>query len=481
MARHHDEGGATRREFLTRTAAAASAAAVLGPVVKGETIRTGPIPAARPRMPIGDGEQIRIGVIGPGGMGTGHINALLRQGTWTVTTPPAPPAEGADPDAPPAEPTEERFNAARNQQGGVAPPEGKENLAVVAVCDVSDKRAENARALCEEHQGIGVDRYRNHEDLLARDDIHAVLIATPEHWHGKHAEDAILAGKDVYVEKPMTLRLDQALRLYEVVKRQPERIVQVGRQYTMLPKYHAARDLIADGAIGHPTLSQTSYCRNSKTGEWLYYAIDPEWDPNTNLDWERWCGVFGPDPWDPEVYARWRRYRKWSTGIIGDLLVHKMTPMLMALDVGWPTRVVAAGGHYIDKVMENHDQVMLTIEFEKEHTMIVAGSTCNEVGFEDLIRGHMANIYLGGRHCVLRPERIFTDDVDEQTVECPDIGDPQDALRMNWLKCIRTREPNMSTVELGTKVMVAVDLATRSMWDGGAYRFDPATMTVTRA
>ena len=87
-----------------------------------------------------------------------------------------------------------------------------------------------------------------------------------------------------------------------------------------------------------------------------------------------------------DVYARWRRYRRYSTGIIGDLLVHRISPLAMALDLGWPTRVVASGGHYVDTAMENHDQVLLTVEFEKGHTMVIAGSTSNETGLEILTK-----------------------------------------------------------------------------------------------
>jgi predicted dehydrogenase len=198
------------------------------------------------------------------------------------------------------------------------------------------------------------------------------------------------------------------------------------------------------------------------------------------LDWDAWCGPSGPAEFDTEVYHRWRRYKRYSTGIIGDLLVHMMTPMVNAVDAGWPVRVTATGGHYIDKAMENHDQVNLTVQFEKEHTLVVAGSTCNEQGLETMIRGHQANLYLGSNNCVLRPERLFADDIDEQTIQCDEV-EPQDELRVDWLRSIRTRNLNASPVELGAKIMVIVELATRSMWEGSAFTFDPATLTASRA
>jgi hypothetical protein len=129
--------------------------------------------------------------------------------------------------------------------------------------------------------------------------------------------------------------------------------------------------------------------------------------------------------------------------------------------------------------MENHDNVFLTIEFEKEHTMVVAGSTCNEQGLEVLIRGHEANLYLGGNDCVLRPERLFADDIDERTVKGAEL-DTQDALRLDWLRCVRTRDQVASPVEFGTRHMVIVDLATRSLWEGGAYTFDPKSLKAAR-
>jgi len=426
----------SRRDFLRTSAGVAAALTV---PVDELLADPRPVPRALPHTPLRPDEPVRIGVIGTGGMGTGHLESFV-----------------------------------------TAAKEGRANVKVVALADVCQPRLMEARKKAEAVQGPGIDTYTHYSDLLARKDIQGVLIASPEHWHARMAEDAILAGKDVYVEKPMTLRLKDALRLRRVVEENPTAIAIVGTQFVMSPSTVEAKKLIAEGTIGKAVWSQTSYCRNSKDGEWLYYGIDPAWQPGVNLDWDAWCGPLGKAPWDAAVYARWRRYRRYSTGIIGDLLVHKITPLLFAMDLGWPTRVVAAGGHYVDKVMENHDQVNLTIQFEKEHTMIVAGSTANERGLETLIRGHKANLYLDGRTTKLVPEQLFANEVDERTVTGEDHGDDQDALRLRWLECIRTREPSPSPVDLGAKVMVIVDLATRSMWEGGAFEFDPQSQKVRK-
>lgn len=454
MSERHDdsqqiesEHNLSRRHFLTTTAATASAGIVLGSLGTTAAARIDEIkgsefvaPKSKPRVALKDADPIRMGVIGTGGMGTGHCDAFMS------------------------------LNAA-----------GREKVQIVALADVCQPRLDHALQKCESGQQMKVDAYRDYRKLLDRNDVHAVLIASPEHWHSKHAIDSIAAGKDVYLEKPMTLNLDDAVQLHKCMAANPDMILQVGTQMMQLPKYKAAKKVLADGMVGKACWSQTSYCRNSKDGEWLYYAIDPAWEPGKNLDWEEWCGPLGKMKWDPALYARWRRYRKTSTGIIGDLLVHVMTPLCYALDMGWPTRVTASGGHYVDKAMENHDQVNLTVEFEKDHTLVVAGSTCNENGLEILVRGHEGTLYLGGTSPVFRPERLFADEREESTIQCEDIGNDQDVHRLAWMQCIRTRQQPEGNVEMGTKIMVIVDLATRSMWEGSAFTFDPKTMKAKKA
>jgi predicted dehydrogenase len=433
----------SRRHFLAGSAATLGAAALLGKIAAAQTQVTAASGAPSP-LPA-DAKKLRIGVIGLGGaggcaMGLGHCNSLI----------------------------------SLNKKG-------REKVEVAAICDLNTIHLDRAKKEIDKDQGGSVKTYATHTDLLADKSLDGVVVAVPEHWHSGVAIDAINAGRDTYLEKPMCLNLEHALMLYKYADAHPEVIVQVGTQQTRLPKYHAAKKLIADGAIGVPTFSQTSYCRNSKDGEW-HYTINPEWKPGVNLDWDLWCKPFGATlPWDPKVYYQWRRYRKTSTGIIGDLLVHVMTPMMMATNQGWPVRVSATGAHFVDKAMENHDNINIVAQFENGHQMFVCGSTCNNSGVETMIRGHKGNIFLGGRNCELRPEAPFDTEVDPMKVECPDIGDDQDAHRVGFLHSIRTREKPDSSVELGLKVMVIVDLATRSMWEGGAFTFDPKTMKSAKA
>ncbi|MHC5064769.1 MAG: Gfo/Idh/MocA family protein [Planctomycetota bacterium] len=425
----------TRRDFLSKTAAVT----VGGSLLASCSGVSKHVPKAAQRTPLGANEPIKMGMIGLGGMGGGHLRSAMQQSKDGIT-----------------------------------------NVQVVALAEVAQPRLENALEQARTQGAeITVDGYADYKQLLERDDIHCVLIASPEHWHAQMTVDAIAAGKDVYLEKPMTLRLDDAIWLKETVEANPDMLVQVGTQYMMRKKYHRARELIKSGTVGHPVTSQTSYCRNSKNGEWLY-GIDENLQPGENLDWEAWCGPLGVRDWDTEIFHRWRRYKEYSTGIIGDLLVHQMTPLMYATDAGWPVRVSASGGHFIDKAMENHDQVTITVDFENDHSMVVTGSTCNERGLVEMIRGHKANILLGSNNCVMQPERIFVDDIEAETIECERINE-QPALRLDWLNSVRSREPNFSQVAHATKVMVIVDLATRSLWEGKAFTFDPRTMNAAPA
>ncbi|QDU84154.1 putative oxidoreductase YvaA [Planctomycetes bacterium Pla163] len=388
------------------------------------------------RAPLRPGQPIQVGVVGFGHMGGGHTDGLLR-----------------------------------------ARDAGDAKLDVVAVAEVCEPRREKGLALLRERQpGVEVTGHVDYLELYERPDIHAVLIATPEHWHATHAVHAIEYGKDVYVEKPMTLELEEAFWLAHVA-RSSDSIVQVGTQWLMHPRFVQARKIVAEGSLGVCLSSLIAFGRNSREGEWLY-EIDESLEPGPRLDWERWCGPLGPRAWDTEIYHRWRRYREYSTGIIGDILSHLIAPLLLAVDEGLPVRVTAQGSHMVDTAMENHDQIVGHIEFESGHVMTVIGSTCNDRGTPWMIRGNRADLLLGHGSAEVVPQAAWSDLDDEPRKYDRPAKDIQQQLRLDWLRSVRTRRPNRSNVELGLAHMIVVDLMTRSVWSGRAWRFDPVTSRV---
>ena len=202
------------RRTLLRTSAAAAATAGLSMAKDDDRV----VPSAPEKSPIPDDRPIRVGFIGLGGMGNGHLGNLLGQ--------------------------------VKN---------GEVNAEVVAIGEVQKFRRENAvKKATEQQNGVEVTGHIDYREILARPDVDCVLIATPEHWHAQMSVDAIGAGKDVYVEKPMTLRLEDALWMQRTMEKNPHMRLQVGTQYMMWGRYRAGKGLIADGAIGHPTFSQTS-------------------------------------------------------------------------------------------------------------------------------------------------------------------------------------------------------------------------------
>jgi predicted dehydrogenase len=238
--------------------------------------------------------------------------------------------------------TDKRVGLATIGIGGQGTSDTKAALKVpgvelVGVADVYDGRLVRAREVfC-----TPLATTRDYKEVLARPDVDAVIVATPDHWHAAIAAEAMAAGKDVYVEKPMVHSVDEGLLLVEA-QRKTGRMLQVGSQRVSSILYHKAKELLASGAIGELNLVEAWWNRNSAIGAWQY-SIPPDASPQT-IDWDRFLGPAPKRPFEPIRLFRWRNYDDYGTGVAGDLFVHLFSGMHVVTGAIGPTRVMATGG-----------------------------------------------------------------------------------------------------------------------------------------
>jgi predicted dehydrogenase len=356
---------------------------------------------------------------------------------------------------------------------------GNNNIQVIAACDVYAPRRERAK---KEIGDAGVANpiiETDYRKILDNKDIDAVVVATPEHWHAQIAMHAMEAGKHVYCEKPMTRYADEAFQIVDTQKR-TKKIFQLGIQFASDKKYHDVGDFIRSGKIGPLVAGQSSYCRNAGTkGEWNY-DIDKGAGPD-NLDWDLWLGSAPKRKWDDESKSRFFRYRKYwdySSGILGDLMPHRMGPFIIASgNPEYPLRVASLGNRKVSLDREVDDYVQVVAEFPSGWTMSFSGSTVNEQGVPDLFRGLNASIYFTGDTATVKPELHYAEEM-EETLISRESANYLELHHADWFNAIRTGAVNLCTAELGAKIQVILALAEMSSRNNRMMLFDEATRTI---
>src|ERR1700720_1552826 len=207
----------------------------------------------------------------------------------------------------------------------------------VAACDLYDGR----HTLAREIAGPKIKITRRYQDLLDNKEIDCIIAAVPDHWHKQVVVDTVNAGKDIYCEKPMSHSAEDGIAMVAAAKK-TGRIVQIGSQRVSSVICTKAKELLAKGIIGELNLAEASLGRNDPTGAWEY---PPPADLSLEtLDWDTWQGSVAKRDFDPKLFARWRCWKEYGTGVAGDLLVHLVSGMNYML--GWnepPKRAMALG------------------------------------------------------------------------------------------------------------------------------------------
>jgi predicted dehydrogenase len=276
------------------------------------------------------------------------------------------------------------------------------NVVLNGVCDIFETYGRMAREAganiyregSDGKMGLSPKRYHHYLDLINAEDIDAVIIATPDHWHGPMTIAVANAGKHVYVEKPMTWSLEET---YEVRKAVQENnvVFQLGHQGRQTESYFKAKEAVDKGLLGKITLIEVTTNRNDPNGAWVY-PIHEDANPNT-IDWQQFIGQAPDHPFSLERFFRWRCWWDYSTGLSGDLLTHEFDAINQILGLGIPHAAVSSGGIYYFKDGRTVPDVLHTVyEYPRQDlSMVYSATLANNRKRGRVIMGHDASMELG--------------------------------------------------------------------------------------
>ncbi len=403
---------------------------------------------------------------------------------------------------------EELFGASMNSQIGQADL----NIEYRGICEINNLRLERGLAVA----GSKARAYKNYLDLLDSDDIDAVIIATPDHWHAQMAMDAALKGKHIYLEKCMTRTVEEASSLRDTVK-QSAVVFQLGHQGRQRDLNHKARDLIDNGTLGTLTLIETTTNRNDPHQGWT--TEEDERLSKDSVDWDKFQGPEAKkQPFSPERYFGWRNYWDYGTGMSGDLLSNEFDVINSILDLGIPESAMATGGLYYHlDGREVPDVFHAAFEYpERALTLLYSGTLASGIPRGTLFMGNDATLELG---------RILSVWVDKQSAKYKSriesgIIDPSSPLvnylkpldsvdavssatskyfadrgldmtysggravnttylhLAEWLHCIRSGGITSCNIDRGFEEAITSHMATLSYQEGRKVRWNPETETI---
>ena len=344
-------------------------------------------------------------------------------------------------------------------------------LRVAAICDVYEPNLEKAVSTASKTTGTRPKIYRNYKELLADKDIQAVLIATPEHWHAQMVLDALAAGKDVYVEKPLCHTPEEGAQLVEA-ERHTKQIVQVGMQRRSYDLYLDGAKLVASGALGNVRMVRSWWLNNYVgNGGARTAKLDGP------LDWEQWQGpVKRRIPPDPFIFRNWRNIAEYAGGIVTDQGAHVFDGIHLLMNASYPLAVTAAAGRPHRAGYDTPESVVVTAEYPED---FIGVFSINYAAMRYLLRndqmnqldGDQARMDIGREEC-----KVYKQGAEDIAAIAKKsekgFGWATDLHVQNFLECVRTRKTPTATMRLAFQAVIVTQLGNLSLKNGRRMKWN---------
>ena len=355
------------------------------------------------------------------------------------------------------------------------------NIEIAAVCDIWRQKREKAAADTKEFTGREPKQVAHYAEALADKDIDVVVIATPDHQHCTMLIDAIKAGKDVYVEKPLAMNMRELIRAYDTVKRS-DRIVQVGTQMRSYPRSAGARRIVTSGQLGK--ILKVEQVRNGYKPYWMSYggaAYQEQAPTEADVDWKAFLMHARNRPFDATMYQNWYGFRDFSRGPHTNLMVHFIDMVHFVTGAATPRRAVALGGTFRWKdAYDAPDSVEVALEYPEGFLVrycTVFGNGANNYARWFGTRGVLDAMSLSPRaKWMVTGEGSGEPDKITEPFEVPES--PAVHHMKNFLDCVRTRRQPIAPIEAGFNHSVAVIMADEALVTGRRMVYDPARREV---
>ncbi len=359
----------------------------------------------------------------------------------------------------------------RQGQGNLGNAMAQPSVEVASICDVYQPNLEKAVAISARGGRQAAKGVKDFREVLADKSVDAVCIATPDHWHAYMTVEACKAGKDVYVEKPICVAVDEGRKMVEAARKY-NRVVQVGTQQRSGVHFQKATELVKQGGIGKVTFCRTfNYGNGSPEG----IGNPPDTAPPTDLDWNMWLGPapereynknrFGVDP---NAFSHFRWFWDYAGGMMTDWGIHVLDIVQMAFDETPPKAITALGGKYLIRDnRETPDTMQVTYEYPYgmlatyENRMFNGNSLFGKT-YGTIFYGDKGTLFVDRAGYTIWPEK--GSGLQEVTVQSSN-NHGRDHWA-NFISCIRTRQKPVSDIEIGHRSTATALLGNASMRSG---------------